>query len=214
MSAAPWSPYGLEVHRVALLQRRQRLLAAALLLGGLALLALLATTIQQSDDITTFGSGGNSVNIDLPTDRPRPKPTTLTVSPGRTSVLNQPIQPELRPARDNTAVPVVSDGLNLWPLLTSLAPVVLGGLYLWWLGRKRLLGPIEQVNFGVYKGAMPLEMHSAVHKGYIFTRAQARAHLFGRRSADFLPAGPLVVGRTGAAAARRAAVQTRPARQP
>lgn len=190
----PWTPYGLEAYRVELLRRRGRLLAIAVVLGVLFFLAILATTLRQQDDIDAFGGRGGQVEIALPGDKPRAKPTTLSVAPGRTTVLDRPIQPEVRPPRPDTGTTLPpKGGLNWMLLLTNFGPLVGGALWAWGLGRRRFLSGLEEVNLGVYKGALPLEMHSAKLKKFVFTRRRAHAHLFGKGRLDWFPAAPAVV---------------------
>ncbi|HEV8360310.1 MAG TPA: hypothetical protein VGR28_07650 [Candidatus Thermoplasmatota archaeon] len=175
------SPYGLEAHRVALLRRRRRALLALILLGLFGAIVFIATTIQEGSDISTFG-GGNHVEVSLP-DKPRTKPTTLSVSPGRTTVLEKPIQPEARAEQRGSPDELQGGGLNWLGLLQILGPPIAGALYAWRVGKKRALGSLQQVNLGVYKGALPLELHSATHKKFIFTPKMAHGPLFGAREA-------------------------------
>lgn len=199
----PWSPYGLEAHRVALLRRRQRLLLAAIVLGFLGLLAVLATSIDDTTSIDTFGGQGGRVDLGQLPERPRGKPTTLTVAPGRTTVMDQPIQPEVRPPRERGEAPAGETGrFNLLGLLGNLLPPLGGAVWLWRVGKRKVAGPLEQVNLGVYKGAMPLEMVSAQHRRFIFTGEMARASLFGKGREDHLPARPTVLLRRPAARGR------------
>jgi hypothetical protein len=158
-------------------------------------------TIRESNSVNTLNGNGSTVEINLPTDKPRAKPTTLSVAPGRTAVLDKPIQPEVRPPSDAAPPVLRATGLNWVALLQNFGPPFGVALYLWRAGRKRLVGSLEQVNLGVYKGAMPLEMITAQHKKYIFTRREAMAHLFGKAAADFSAARPAIVGRAGAAPA-------------
>lgn len=178
-SAPQATPYGLEGYRVALLRRRQRLLAAGMVLGILLLAALLASTIRDSANVTPFGGTGNTIQLDIP-EKQRAKPTTLTVSPGRTTVLDKPIQPEARPApRQNQAEQDRGTGLNWLGLLTNILPPFAAVVVSWRMGRKRFLTGLEQVNLGVYKGALPFELHAAEHKRFVFTKRMAYGALFG-----------------------------------
>jgi hypothetical protein len=190
----PWSPYGLEAHRVALLQRRKRMLLAGIVLGFLLLAAVLASTIRTNDDVRSI-NGSGQVEIQVP-EQQRAKPTTLSVSPGRTAVLNSPIQEERGPQRQGGGiVEPPREGINWLGLLTPLAPPIGLAIYAWRVGKQRIAGPLEQVNLGVYKGAMPLELLTAQSKEHVFTSEQARASLFGKVRQDHLPSQPQVVAR-------------------
>jgi hypothetical protein len=194
-AAEPWSPYGLEAYRVALLRRRSRLITACLVLGLLALGAVLLLSIKDSSQIQIHGGNGDSITVQVP-EQPRAKPLTLSVSPGRTTVLERPIQPEQKPknAPPPSQGPTVK-GLDWSALLTSLAPPVLLAIGAAKYAKKRIAGPLEQVNLGVYKGAMPLELITAQHKKHVFTGKRAYQSLFGKgREEHVPPAKPLPAG--------------------
>jgi len=181
-----WSPYGLEAYRVQLLRRRNRLVWLALGLGVLIMGAMLLNSIHQATDITVHNGDGSSVKIQIP-ETPRPKPTTLTISPGKTTVLQQPIQPEVKPNNPPGDDSNGLQGLNWASLLSSLVPpfvlVVAAARY----AKKRVAGPLEMVNLGVYKGAMPLEMLTATHRTAIYTPRMAYASVFGKARDDYIP---------------------------
>jgi len=184
---------------VALLRRRRRLLLAGIVLGLLVLFGVLASSIKESADVNSLNSGSGQVALDLNRDTPRPKPTTLTVSPGRTTVLNESIAPEVRQQRENQHVDRPDPPLPILALLQVIGPPIGLAVLAWRYGRRAVAGPLEQVNLGVYKGAMPLEMVTARSKGFVFTPEQAHRHLFGRERGDFVPTKPVVVGRPRAA---------------
>lgn len=155
------------------------------------------SSIREGSLITTHnGDGSSTVTVQVP-EQPRTKPLTLSVSPGRTTVLDRPIQPEAKPkspAKPDAGGGQVS-GLNWANLLAALAPPVLVAFLAVRFAKKRMVGPLEQVNLGVYKGALPLEMHSARHRKYLFTRRQAHASLFGKGRAEHIPSAPVVLAR-------------------
>lgn len=193
---AGWSPYGLEAHRVALLRKRQRLLAAGILLGLLVLAGILVNSIRTQDEVNAFNGDAGRVNLDRP-DAIRSKPTTLTVSPGRTSVLQQPLQEERAPRPATAPLSDSEKGaINWMGVLSSFAPPLGLALVAWRYGKGKLTHGLDEVNLGVYKGALPYEMHTAHHKKYVFTRDLARAHLFGKGPSDMLPQQPLVLRRS------------------
>jgi hypothetical protein len=175
----------------------------AALAAVLVIMVVLVGQIQQSPQISTLNGSGNSIDIPLPTDKPRPKPTTLTVSPGRTSVLDTPIQNEPAKPKSPAPVPTSATGINWAGLLTAFGPPIIVAFLLWQFARRRAVGALEEVNLGVYKGALPFELHSATHKKYLFTRAMAHASLFGKTAADFLGRQPAVLQRRGQAALER-----------
>lgn len=178
----PSSPYGLEAHRVALLRRRRQLLLAAVLAGVLALVAVVVLTLNENGDVSTLsgGQGSNTIDIAIP-DKPRPKPTTLSIAPGRTTVLDKPIQPEVRaPSTEPPEQINGRGGLNWMGILQTFGPTLGVGLYAWRYGRKRMLSSLEEVNLGVYKGALPFELHAAKHKKFLFTSKMAMAPVFGK----------------------------------
>lgn len=186
-AAEPWSPYGLEAYRVALLRRRSRLITAVLVLGLLALGVVLLGSIKDSSQIQIHGGDGSTITVPVP-EQPRAKPLTLSVSPGRTTVLERPIQPESKPKNDAPPPPDPGlRGLDWAGLLTSLAPPVLVAVGAARYARQRVAGPLEQVNLGVYKGAMPLELITAQHRKHVFTAKRAYQSLFGKGREEHVP---------------------------
>lgn len=173
-----WSPYGHESARRALLATRR----AQVVLAAIAIAVLYAIFLQLTlSEDTTPSTGSQDIEI------PEQKPITVTVTPGRMGDFvnaqseapdgqNAP-RPVYRP--HNKIVQIIQ------PFLSLLAPLAAA---LWLLSRvgTSARGKLAELNLGVYKGAMPYEMHTA--RGYksVFTYREVDAHVFGKTREDFL----------------------------
>lgn len=183
-----WTPYGLEAIRQARIWRG-RLLAALAALGALlAGTALVETTTTESLRISANGNDvTDSVSIPEP-DLPKKQDyVTVSLTPGRVSRVesgNDPAPPQVveRPSAPH-AVRASPYPWKLW--LLDAVPYALAGGVAALLFRGR--GPRAEVNYGVYKGAMPLELLTAHHQRAVVTTRHARASVFGKRRADYLP---------------------------
>jgi hypothetical protein len=187
MSAkSEWTPYGLEAIRIAHLRRR-RILGILLLLGvGALLLLLLDTTTTSQLDISVNGRSGNGISLDLPDEQPRDGPVTVSLSPGKvTRAEAGSAAPESTVTRSNAPSFQRAPAYDFGNLALLALPWVLLGLAVWFLAARR--GRHDEVNYGIYKGSMPLEMITASASRQVFTRRHARHSLFGRRRADHLP---------------------------
>ncbi len=181
-----WTPYGLEAIRIAHLRRR-RLLGILLGLGVAVLwLSFFSTTVERDLQVTT-DQGGNEISIDVSGAQQKPKDDKITVSiaPGRVTraetgsgaAQDAPITRFAAPTFDRAApIPWTYYLLQFGPFLLLALAV--------WLMRHR---KTNEINYGIYKGALPLEMISAGAANHIFTTRHATSNIFGKRRVDFLP---------------------------
>jgi len=179
-----WTPYGLEAIRIARI-RRQRILAALLLIGIVGALMMVGqSTTTKSTEIFVNGQNQNTISIDKP-EAPKNKPVTVSLSPGRVTQAdtsgeqNAGDTPRASAPILNRAAPY-----NWTFFLFVFGPWILIALALWALGKHR--GKHDQVNYGIYKGAMPLEMISMTAQQEIFTKRHAKMSIFGKRREDYL----------------------------
>ena len=188
MSAkSEWTPYGLEAIRIAHLRRRR--LVGILLLLGLGVLAyfLTDTTTTSQLELTVNGRQGNGISLDLPEEKPRNGPVTVSLTPGRvTRAEAGSAAPEGSVQRPNAPSFQREPAYDFGGLVLFVLPWLLIGLAAWFLATRR--GKHDEVNYGIYKGAMPLEMITASASRQVFTRREARVSLFGRRRVDHVPA--------------------------
>lgn len=190
MADEEWTPYGLERYRVAK-QRTRRFavlgLVAALLVGYLA---LADQTTTRETEIFANGQKQGQIGINLDTDLPgasksRPD-ATIQVSPGQTARIDTGTQQEAQAAPAVTPPKYEVDPIDWLALLLAIGPFALLATILW-LGFRRRAVPEDEVNYGVYKGAMPLEMITASHAHLVLTPKRAKASLFGKSREDYVP---------------------------
>jgi len=180
-----WTPYGLEAIRVSYLRRRQVLsVLLALGLAGLWGFMFETTTITQQE-IFVNGRRQGTISIEEP-DIPQDGPVTVAVEPGRVTRAESGGGPASQEA-PRTSAPIFERAAPI-PYdiyLIVYGPFVLLGAALYFLAKKR--GRHDEVNYGIYKGAMPLELVSAAMAQQVFTSKMAHAGVFGKRRADYLP---------------------------
>lgn len=182
-----WTPYGLEGIRQAHIRRRRVLGAiAGLCVLALAILVLETTTSEQIRLSANGNEVTDSVNIPEPEENDAKDYVTVSLEPGRVSRIesgNAPGEDQV----DRTSLPSgVRASPYPWKLwLLQLLPYLLAGLVAYLLAKRR--GRYDEVNYGVFKGAMPLEMITAEHEASVFTKRWARTSVFGKRRLDHLP---------------------------
>lgn len=187
----PWTPYGLEALRIERL-RRQRLFALLAALG-LALLwsSFFQETTQRQIELSS-DLGGSRIIIDTDDLGQREdKPLTVGLSPGRVTRADT-ADPEAGLASSTKlATPTFerSDPIPYAYYLYKFGPIALLALAAYLLARRP---PKHQVNYGIYKGAMPYEMITATASRHVFTTRYAKTSLFGKRRADHLPSEVLI----------------------
>ncbi|GEM_PF-6226836 len=195
-----WTPYGLEAIRVRHLRRRR--IIAAIVLGLVALLILAFTGTTSNRQTQIFQNGqqvgdGNQISIDVP-DQSKPKdgPVTVALSPGRITLADTSQQ---APASSITRADVPgfsgAAALNWNYYLILYGPWALLGLAAFLLAKRR--GKHDEINYGVYKGSMPLEMISAQARHHVFTTRHAKTSVFGKRREDHVPGHAVRVPQEG-----------------
>lgn len=190
-----WTPYGLEAIRIGHLRRRRAL--ALLIALGLAMLWFFSfeSTTSTRQDIFVNGQKQSSIEIDFGDTTPKKDgPVTVALSPGRVTRATAgeagdeaPVSAQAAPAFDRGSPIPFSNYLILY------GPYVLIGGALWLLAKRG--GKHHEVNYGIYKGAMPLEMITASASRHVRTTRHAKQSLFGKREQDHLPREVLRVER-------------------
>lgn len=183
-----WTPYGLEAIRIRYLRRR-RILAILIALGLAGMWGfLMQTTTTTSQEIFVNGQkAGNGIQIDEPTPQ-KDGPVTVGIEAGR--VTRADTGGEAAAASTPTVgAPVFSRAppIPFQGYAFVYGPLLLLVLAGWFLAKKK--GRHDQVNYGVYKGSMPLELVSHSMANHIFTTRWAKTSVFGKRRADHLPEG-------------------------
>lgn len=187
--ADDWTPYALEKHRIRHLRRR-RLVA---ILAAIAMLLLVSALFSVSTDrqtrISTNGRDTGSIEIqDVDLDKSKDDHITVEVQPGRVSRVEAGTDSQA-PQVSRAQAPQLSRAAPYnWSFYLLLyGPYVLVGLLLWLLAKRR--SRHDEVNYGVYKGAMPLELLTASHRDAVFTRKLTESSVFGKKRHDHLPRG-------------------------
>ncbi|MGQ0534878.1 MAG: hypothetical protein ACT4PT_02270 [Methanobacteriota archaeon] len=198
MTASPrtWTPYGNEAYRVAYMRRR-RILAVLFFLAVVGLLfAFIATSIERQTSLSTVG-GGDSVAIPRApqqngTAQQGGGPVTVEIRPGRVTIARSFEGSNLEQTSTRSGPRPPTDAMpfhgrvNLRPFLI-LAAILFGLGSLARALASRKTSAMEEVNFGVYKGAMPPELILRVAKKHVVTSKKVERPLFGRRAEDFVP---------------------------
>src|SRR5581483_4161333 len=133
------------------------------------------------------GGDNSQISIDFDTSqKPKEGPVTVAISPGRVTLADTS-QPAAAPQVSRAALPpfTTGDALNCNDYLVLYGPCALLGLALLFLAKRK--GKSHEINYGVYKGSMPLEMISSAAREQIFTTREARESIFGKRAEDHLP---------------------------
>lgn len=181
-----WTPYGLEAIRVSYLRRR-RILAILIALGLAGIWAFMfETTTTTQQDIFVNGKRQGSIEIDTPEQEGNNGPVTVPISPGRVTRADSGSAPQAQDTPKTTA-PVYERAAphNYTAYVIIYGPFVLLAAALYFLAKKR--GKHDEVNYGIYKGALPLELLSASMANQVYTTKKAHTGLFGKRRADYLP---------------------------
>jgi len=187
-----WTPYGLEKIRRGVLWRRRLLaiLAALLILAAILVILLLRPQKVVETEISLAG-GDNSNSIEVEIKDPlRTKPLRVTVSPGGVTLAGNGIggTPDSL-SRAGLDYPYITDArpIDFLAYLLSWGPLLLVAYLVWAAGRGET-NPASHVNFGIYKGAMPLEMITESYSHLVKTQRLVVEPIFGKDRSDYLPA--------------------------
>jgi hypothetical protein len=174
-----WTPYGHEKARRQALMQRHAWLAIAALAIAMFYGVFLSLTVTQQDSID---SGGQ-----IEVRREDEKPMRVQVTPGgipgfADSQADAPGGVDAPGLAEREEGPLMA---TLRPLLPVIAPLA-GALWLLSRVGASARGRLAELNFGVYKGPMPYEMHTSKRLKQVFTHRQVEDHLFGKTREDFL----------------------------
>lgn len=189
-----WSPYGLEAIRITYLRRRRMVaIAAAVGLAGMWALAFETTTTSSTEIFVNGERAGSGIEIETPEEK-EDGPVTVAIAPGRVTRAESGGAPAESDVQ-RTSAPIFNraPAIPFAGYAYVYGPFVLLALAAYFLAKKK--GRHDQVNYGIYKGALPLELVSNSMTKQIFTHRWAKTSLFGKRRADYLPEEVLVVER-------------------
>lgn len=196
MSDDDWTPYGLEAFRQSRLWRRRLVTLLAVVVVALAWIGLSQFGGETTTTVDTFRGDGGSVTLQAPDKGGRPKPdATVTLTPGNLTAAPSAIRATGRqevPPPDPGGPAPGAEPINFRLLAVQwgipLALVLVGYLLAGIRG-----GSDHEVNYGIYKGAMPMETISARYSHLVETTRATYQDPFGKRREDYLPedvAGP------------------------
>lgn len=179
--ASGWSPYGLEMVRRAALRLRLLKAIAAVIGVYLGVAGYLALTTEEQFTTSQFGSGLGEQQ-EAKEEAANNRPIRVTLTPGRAAFSN--LQDEGGTEGVPGVRPVFNPTIDLkWMNLLELVGVY-AGIY-WLFATIARSGIHKQVNFGVYKGSMPYELHSQTLKKKLFTHKMAKYSLPFVRKAEY-----------------------------
>lgn len=184
--SSAWTPYPHEDVRVQLLWRKRIILAVILGLLFLLWALSLNVTTDTSEKLTVYGGDGSSVTVERPEDQDVQPAASVTLRPGETARLDDDLtlrDEDTQPGRQSGQLPDRPDGIPFMGLLLLIGPFILA-LLLWrYLATQ---GASTEVNYGVYKGALPLELVTASHSGLVLTGKRVEQNPFGKGRTDYL----------------------------
>lgn len=181
----PWTPYPHEGVRVSLLWRKRLILG--LIVG--ALFAFWATslgvTTDTDEDVNIIGEDGDDISVERSEDDDNEPIASVTLQPGETARMDEDLTlgEQEPPPRMGTPAPDPPDGIPFLGILLLLGPF-LAALYAWrYLADQRTS---NVVNYGIFKGPMPLEMVTASHATLVQTGREVERNPFGKARGDYL----------------------------
>lgn len=187
-----WTPYGLEAIRGRVLWRKRILALVLFFIIAIAVLVALAllkvNTVTETRISLAGGDNDNAIEIKGVNEADlRSKPITVALSPGGVTLVgNDPVGANGDTlSKASTDYPFIRGAqpfnflglLFPWGLLLLLA-------YLMYAAGKGASNPSSEVNFGIYKGAMPLEMMTASYSHLVRTQRLASSSIFGKERTD------------------------------
>lgn len=181
-----WTPYPHERIRVHRLWRK-RILVGLILAGLFLAWALsLGVTSDTEEQVQVYGGDGNEVSVDRPEEENSGPVATLTLSPGETARLNEPLD-TTREGTDRqgtgSSVPPRPDGIPFLGILLLVGPFIAAVLAYRHLANQ---GDVTEANYGIYTGPMPYEMITSGHADLVQTGEHVEHNPFGKSRRDYL----------------------------
>jgi hypothetical protein len=202
------STYALERVRQRVLRRRRLAVYAVIALFFGLVAYNLATSFRTDNSISTLGSGGAGISLPAPERGEAPQKrgpdATVALSPGRIQRLDKAIGPGSEPtsggapgvAPPGERTPITEDAEFIRVDWSSVGRFLLMLYIVYRLGRwalKSVRDAYGEINFGIYKGASPVELH-LTHKNLRRTIVKD-ATLVAIKRTPTTPTGFTVVGR-------------------
>ncbi len=180
-----WTPYPHEPVRVSLLWRKRLILG--LLIGGLFAFwaASLGADLEFDSEVDIIGEDGDTVQVEQSEEDEEPL-ATVTLSPGETATMDDDLElgdADAPVAPTGPLIPERPPGIPFLGLLLLLGPF-LAALSAWRYLQDQSTS--TEANYGIYKGALPLEAITAQHAGLVRTGREVEDNPFGKRRNDYL----------------------------
>lgn len=191
-----WTPYGLEAIRIRHLRRRRiASFLIVLALAGMWSWMFESTTVTEQEIFANGRRVGSGISIPEPEQEPVDDgPVTVAISPGRvTRADTSQAVGGSEITRADAQVLTRAPPYNWSAYILMYGPFALLAAAMWFLGKRQKAQ--DEVNFGIYKGAMPLELMTASARSLVLTRKEARTSIFGKRRRDHVPAGAVLIER-------------------
>ncbi|MBI4394360.1 MAG: hypothetical protein HY556_11305 [Euryarchaeota archaeon] len=202
--------YALERVRLRVLRRRRFMIYAVLFLFFGFVVYNLATSSRTDNSISTLGGGSSSVSLPAPDGGAAPQKrgpdATVALTPGRIQRLDKSIGPGSEddgstagrgsPGQSGPRQAITEDAELVHVDWSSVGRFLMIMYIVYRLGRwalKSVRDAYGEVNFGVYKGASPVELH-LTHKNLRRTIVKDSTLVAIRRT-PATPTGFSVVGR-------------------
>ncbi len=184
--SSAWTPYPHEETRVQLLWRKRIILAVILGLLFLLWALSLNVTTETEEQLTVYGGDGSSVTVERPEDQDVQPAASVTLRPGETARLDEDLtldDGDPQPGQQGGQLPEQPEGIPFMGLLLLIGPFILALLIWRYLANQ---GASTEVNYGVYKGALPLELVTATHSDLVLTGKRVEQNPFGKGRTDYL----------------------------
>lgn len=181
-----WTPYPHEEVRVQLLWRKRLLLA--LLIGGLFAFwaTSLGVSVDTDQEVDIIGEEGDTAQIERSEEEEEEPVATVTLRPGETARMEEEMTlgDEPQPtAPTGPRVPERPEGIPFLGIFLLLGPF-LASIAAWRYLQEEVT--TTEANYGIYKGALPLETITADHAGLVRTGKHVQHNPFGKRRNDYL----------------------------
>lgn len=145
----------------------------------------LGVTTDTEQDVNIIGEEGDDISVERSEDDQEEPVASVTLRPGETARMDEDLtlgeQPDT--PRMGSPPPERPAGIPFAGLLLLLGPF-LAAVYAWRYLSAQTTS--SQANYGIYKGALPLEAVTASHATLVRTGRTVETNPFGKARGDYL----------------------------